>query len=185
MKDEISGTLFSAMLFALDAFMGKDGVISILKFAKLDSDELIDLYSANYPANRNVTLEHFSQFVKALNSIMGHGTDGEIIYHYGKQYLGIKLIPYFSSGFGSLIASMEDWLGGTWKFETNNSEIYKVKVKNSPFVYSKDMGCCTCHLVGGIFACAMEQITGDQYDTEEICCMSQGDAACEFIVKKI
>ena len=68
---EISGTLFSAMLFALDAFMGKDGVISILKFAKLDTEELINLYNANYPANRNIGLDHFSKFIKAF-WITGH-----------------------------------------------------------------------------------------------------------------
>ena len=185
MKQEISGTLFSAMLFALDAFMGKDGVISILKFAKLDSDDLINLYNANYPANKPVSIEHFSKFVEALNGIMGHGTDGEIIYHYGKQYLGIKLIPYFSSGFESLIGSMEDWLGGTWKFEEDSSDTFKIHVKDSPFIFSKELGCCTCHVIGGVFACAMEQITGDQFESTEVQCMSQGDESCQFVLKKV
>ncbi|MHA1797227.1 MAG: V4R domain-containing protein [Candidatus Helarchaeota archaeon] len=184
-KKEISGTLFSAMLFALDAFMGKDGVISILKFANLDSDELINLYNANYPVNRPISYDHFSKFISALNSILGHGTDGEIIYHYGKEYLGIKLIPYITSGFEALLASLESWLGGKWEIINEDKENYTVQVKNSAMIYSTSLNSCTCFTLSGIFSCALEQITGEGYETKELRCMSRGDESCIFEVKKI
>ncbi|NHI91613.1 MAG: hypothetical protein EAX96_03850 [Candidatus Lokiarchaeota archaeon] len=184
-KRKISGTLFSAMLFALDAFMGKDGVISILRFANLDSEEFLDLYNANYPANKSVPYDHFARFMNALNNILGHGTDGEIIYHYGKEYLGIKLIPYISSGFEALIASLESWLGGSWHILKNSDDNYIIKIKNSPLIYSKGLHSCTCYMIGGIFSCAMEQLTGEKYVTKEMKCMSKGDESCLFEIKKI
>ena len=184
-KKDIAGTLFSAMLFALDAFMGKDGVISILRFAQLDSDEFLNLYNANYPANKSVPYDHFKRFMSAINNILGHGTDGEIIYHYGKEYLGIKLIPYISSGFEALIASLENWLGGKWEVLEKIKQNYTIGVKNSPFIYCNDLSHCTCYLIAGIFACAMEQLTGEKYETKELMCMSKGDPACIFEVNRI
>lgn len=161
--------------------MGKDGLISILRFAGLD-DLLDHAIKNDYPKTKNISSSEFQAFIKAVTEIMGHGTT-DILIHYGTHYLGLKLIAYYGNGLDEMMRNFEDWLGGTWTVQSQSPEQITVSVENTVFGLraAESTG---CSILRGIFNCIMEQITGDEYTTEELECMTSGAQCCKFTIKK-
>ncbi|MFX1449560.1 MAG: V4R domain-containing protein [Promethearchaeota archaeon] len=178
MKKEISGIFFASMISALNDFMGVDGLNSILKIAKLD--EYIGITPSK---THSIASDRFQTLIESIINVMGYGTD-EILFHYGKNYLALKFIPYMTE-LSNFIMNLQEWLGGNWVIQKDNPNEKVIQIFNSPFSQpGSPKSHTSCHIIRGIFEIVMEQITGEKYTCEEKKCVVKGDNCCEFIVKK-
>ena len=167
------------MISALNDFMGVDGLNSILKYARLEE------YIYKKPSRtESISLQSFHALIESMMTIMGYGTD-EILFHYGKNYLALKFIPYMTE-FSTFIKNLQDWTGGTWNILKNNPTEKIIQITNSPFsLHCSSKSFASCHIIRGIFESVLEQITGEKYNCEENKCATKGNEFCEFYVKKV
>jgi len=178
---EVSGIIFSAFMSSMYDFMGKDGLLSILKFA--DLDELVDYGVKNdYPKSKNIVYSKFQSFLHAMTEIMGHGTS-EILIHYGKNYLGLKLIAYYGSGIEEMVSNFEKWLGGKWTVITNRPEEVVISVENGLFVQEYPQ-LTSWAILQGVFSCILEQLTGDNYFADEMELSNSDTPSCKFTIRR-
>ncbi len=178
MKKEISGIVFSSIISALNDFMGIDGLNSILKIAKLD--EFIGVKTLK---TQSITIERFNALLESMINVMGYGTY-EILYHYGKNYLAIKFIPYMTE-LSAFIMNFQEWIGGKWVIQENNPDRKIIQIFNSPFSLPGSKNSHSwCHIIRGVFENVMEQITGEKYICVENKCELRGENCCEFIIEK-
>lgn len=176
---KISGIIFSSIISALDDFMGVDGVNSILKFARLEE------YITKQPSRvDSVPLQYFHALIESMCNVMGYGTD-QILFHYGKNYLALKLVP-FMTDLSEFIKNFQEWSGGNWIILKNDPYEKIIQIFNSPFSSINSPNSFTpCNIIRGIFENVLEQITGEQYKCEERKCLVKGNECCEFYIKKI
>jgi len=178
LKHKISGIVFSSMISALDDFMGIDGLNSILKFAQLD--EFIGKKPSRIDA---ISIQKFRAFIDSMITIMGYGTN-EILFHYGKNYLALKFVPFMTE-LSSFVNNFQEWVGGVWVVVKDDPEEKIVQIENSPFsLHEPKKTFSSCHIIRGIFEILMEQITGKKYVCEELKCSAKGATFCEFSIKK-
>ncbi len=167
------------MVSALDDFMGVDGLNSILKFARLEE------YIGRKPSRlEHISIQRFHSFIESIMNIMGYGTD-EILFHYGKNYLALKFVPFMTE-LTTFVKNFEEWLGGHWSILKNDPSEKIIQIIDSPFsLHGNKKSFSSCNIVRGIFEIVMEQISGEKYCCEEKKCAANGEECCEFYVKKI
>ncbi|MHC1591641.1 MAG: hypothetical protein ACXQS8_06120 [Candidatus Helarchaeales archaeon] len=181
-KHVVSGIIVAAFMSAMYDFMGKDGLLSILRFAGLD--DLMEFGMKNdYPKSRDMETEQFQAFLGAMAEIMGHGTS-EILVHFGKHYLGLKLITYYGNGIQDMVRRFEEWMGGSWKIIKNTPEEVVIKITSDLFSPISSPG-SSWAILDGIFGCILEQMTGEEYLVEHVENNTSESPSCTVTLKKV
>ena len=187
-------------LNALEEVMGKNGINTVLRRAKLDD------YIDNYPADNLKKEFDFADYT-ALNEVIdelygyrgGRGLAmraGRAIFAQGLRAFGamagvanytFKALPLsvkLRMGLPSL-ANIFNQFSDQISHVHNNDDHFIYTIERSPICWDRTSDRPTCHLAVGLLKESLRWVSGNkEFKIDEISCMSKGDEMCQFIIYK-
>ena len=197
LSDKIPNSLMYIALLTAEEIMGKNGLHSILNYAKINE------YRNNYPNNNEelgVPVADFMKLISSTIQVFGESGARSILHNCGKMafHLVLKENP-----------ALFGLVGLSFKFLTKKKRAEKMldqlnKASNKIFgevqrFYVGEHGFVTeiydcfyckglksdqpiCSIEVGFEAESLRWVTNDHYEVREVLCRARGDDVCKFVV---
>ena len=201
-KDKYPNQLFYLALITADEIIGKNGLKSVLKYAKLD--KFID----NFPPD-NIELEHsstdFSRLLTGFIEVLGEKGARPLLFRGGMRAFEImleqfpslmdingieptertpdRLFDEFKRIYGIIVDASNNLYGEIYKYYDCEEG---VTLDISPCFWCSGLNTQSpiCHAQKGFQLGVARWIIGQDVKIEETLCMAKGDDVCRFVIHR-